>query len=214
MLQPEPQRLQEEALRLGRVLAELAPDEAEVHGLVALMEIQASRAAARTRPNGEPVLLLDQDRARWDWLLIGRGLRALARARALGQPPGPYALQAAIAACHATARRAEDTDWAQIAALYAVLERVSPGPVAALNRAVAVSMAEGPAAALPLVEALAEPLAGYHLLFAVRGDLLARLGRRAEAAEALAEAARLAKNAAEQALLAARAAALRGAAPP
>ena len=175
-------QLLEEALRLGRILASLAPEEPEAHGLVALMEIQASRVNARTGPNGEPVLLLDQDRGRWDRLLIGRGLAALALAEASG-PQGPYALQAAIAACHARARTAGETDWARIAALYDELARVAPSPVVELNRAVAVGMARGPAAGLELVDALAaEPaLEGYHLLPAVRGELLEKLGRSEEA---------------------------------
>src|SRR5581483_7584027 len=169
----------EEALRLGRILAELMPQEPEVHGLVALMELQASRARARIGPSGEPVLLLDQDRGRWDQLLIRRGLAALARAEALGGAHGPYALQAAIAACHARAHTAAETDWARIAALYDALAALAPSPVVELNRAVAVAMAFGPAAGLELVDALtAEPsLKGYHLLPSVRGDLLARLGR-------------------------------------
>src|SRR6185369_6033266 len=171
-------QLCEEALRLGRILAELAPAEPEVHGLVALMEIQASRLKARTSPTGEPILLLDQNRARWDQLLIRRGLAALARSQAVGEARGPYALQAAIAACHARARTGEQTDWARIASLYDALGRVAPSPVVELNRAVAVSMASGAAAGLALVDALAaEPaLAGYHLLPSVRGDLLAKLG--------------------------------------
>ncbi|HKH75087.1 MAG TPA: RNA polymerase sigma factor, partial [Vicinamibacterales bacterium] len=163
----------EDALRLGRILAELAPGEPEVHGLVALMEIQASRAAARTGPNGEPILLLDQDRGRWDQLLIHRGLAALERAERLGGERGRYVLQASIAACHARARVAADTDWRAIVALYGELARLMPSPVVELNRAVAVSMASGPAVALPLVDALAtEPaLKNYHLLPSVRGDL-------------------------------------------
>lgn len=201
-------QLCEEALRLGRVLAELAPAEPEVHGLVALMEIQASRAKARLGSGGEPVLLLDQDRGRWDYLLIGRGLAALARAEALGGC-GPYALQAAIAACHARARRAGETDWARIAALYGELAHTAPSPVVELNRAVAVGMAEGPAAGLALVDALAgEPaLAGYHLLPSVRGDLLAKLGRGPEARVEFEKAAALAANRRERELLLARAAA-------
>jgi predicted RNA polymerase sigma factor len=198
----------EEALRLGRILAELAPHEAEVHGLVALMEIQASRLRARVGPSGEPVLLLDQNRARWDYLLIRRGLDALARAEGLGGEPGPYALQAAIAACHARARTPEETDWTRIAELYAALARLSPSPVVELNRAVAVSMAAGPAAGLELVEALAgEPsLKSYHLLPSVRGDLLAKLGRLDEAREEFERAATLTRNERERALLMARAA--------
>jgi RNA polymerase sigma factor (sigma-70 family) len=200
----------EEALRLGRILAELAPREGEVHGLVALMEIQASRLRARVGPSGEPVLLLDQNRARWDWVLIRRGLDALARAESLGGPLGPYALQAAIAACHARARTAEETDWARIAALYDALAQLSPSPVVELNRAVAVAMAFGPAAGLELVEGLTEEpsLKGYHLLSSVRGDLLARLGRVDEARAEFERAAELTRNARERALLLARARAL------
>jgi RNA polymerase sigma-70 factor (ECF subfamily) len=173
----------EDALRLGRILAQLMPGEPEVHGLLALMEIQASRVRARTGPSGEPVLLLDQDRARWDRLLINRGLAALATAERLGGARGPYALQAAIAACHARAFRPEDTDWARITGLYAILAAVTPSPVIELNRAVAVSMAFGPQAGLDLVDVLAaEPaLQGYHLLPSVRGDLLMKLGRPDEA---------------------------------
>jgi RNA polymerase sigma-70 factor (ECF subfamily) len=199
----------EDALRLGRMLAELVPDEPEVHGLVALMELQASRAAARVGRGGEPILLLDQDRARWDRLLIGRGLDALARAEALGTALGPYALQAAIAACHARARTAAETDWRAIVALYDALAEVQPSPIVELNRAVAVAMAFGPEAGLELVDALAaEPaLAGYHLLPSVRGDLLARLGRHAEARAEFERAAALTRNARERALLAGRAAA-------
>ncbi|MGW2369898.1 RNA polymerase sigma factor [Streptomyces sp. NPDC001667] len=198
----------EEAMRLGRVLATLMPKEAEVHGLVALMELQASRAAARTGPSGEPVLLLDQDRGRWDHLLIRRGLAALARAEELGGAHGPYALQAAIAACHARARTAEATDWARIAALYATLAERVPSPVVELNRAVAVTMAEGPSAGLALVDALSsEPaLRDYHLLPSVRGDLLFRLGRRAEAREEFLRAAELTRNERERGLLLRRAA--------
>jgi RNA polymerase sigma factor (sigma-70 family) len=199
----------EEALRLGRVLAELAPREPEVHGLVALMEIQASRLRARVGPGGEPVLLLDQNRARWDYLLIRRGLAALARAEGLGGEPGTYALQAAIAACHARARTPDETDWARIAELYAALARRSPSPVVELNRAVAVSMADGPAAGLKIVESLThEPsLKSYHLLPGVRGDLLAKLGRFDEAREEFERAAALTRNERERALLRARAAA-------
>ncbi len=173
----------QEALRLGRLLAQLAPDEPEVHGLVALMEIQASRIPARSGPNGEPVLLLDQDRTRWDQLLIGRGLAALAKAEELGGLRGAYVLQAAIAAGHARAYRAEQTDWARITELYGILAEVMPSPIVELNRAVAVSMAFGPEAGLALVDQLAaEPsLRGYHLLPSVRGDLLMKLGRSAEA---------------------------------
>ncbi|MDP3858767.1 MAG: RNA polymerase sigma factor [Stagnimonas sp.] len=197
----------EEALRLGRVLAGLAPLEAEVHGLVAMMEIQASRSAARVGPAGEPILLLAQDRSRWDPLLIHRGLQALERAQSLSKAPGSYQLQAAIAACHARARRAEDTDWARIAALYYLLARLRPSPVVELNRAVAVAMAEGPEAGLRLIEALAdEPaLRHYHLLPSVRGDLLYKLGRRAEARAEFERAAELTRNERERALLRQRA---------
>jgi RNA polymerase sigma-70 factor (ECF subfamily) len=169
----------EDALRLGRILAELAPGESEVHGLVALMEIQASRVRARTGPNGEPVLLLDQDRAKWDHVLIRRGLDALARAEALGGATGPYAMQAAIAACHARAKSGDDTNWERIASLYDTLARLTPSPVVELNRAVAVSFARGPAAGLEIVDALtSEPsMKRYHLLPCVGGDLLAKLGR-------------------------------------
>jgi RNA polymerase sigma factor (sigma-70 family) len=200
----------EEALRLGRVLAELLPGEPEVHGLVALMEIQASRSRARTGPGGEPILLLDQDRGRWDHLLIRRGLAALERAERLGGVPGPYALQAAIAACHARARTPEETDWPRIVALYGTLAEVSPSPVVELNRAVAVAMASGPKAGLDLVDALlAEPsLRDYHLLPSVRGDLLARLGRNDEARAELERAASLTRNERERALLLERAASL------
>ena len=200
----------EEALRLGRILAELAPGEAEVHGLVALMEIQASRLAARVGPSGEPVLLLDQNRARWDRLLIRRGLAALARAERLTQEAGPYVLQAAIAACHARARDGEDTDWARIAELYAALGDVMPSPVVELNRAVAIAMAQGPAAGLELVDALtAEPtLKNYHLLPSVRGDFLKKLGRLDEARAEFERAAALTQNARERKLLLDRAAAL------
>ena len=199
----------EDALRLGRVLAELAPDEPEVHGLVALMEIQASRSRARVNASGEPILLLDQDRAKWDRVLIGRGLAALDRAAALGGAEGPYALQAAIAACHARARVADDTDWIRIAVLYEALARLTPSPVVELNRAVALSMALGPAAGLELVDELvSEPsLKGYHLLPSVRADLLVKLGRLEEARAEFERAAALTKNAREQALLLARAAA-------
>jgi RNA polymerase sigma factor (sigma-70 family) len=197
----------EDALRLGRILAGLAPQEAEVHGLVALMEIQASRSAARTGPEGRPVLLLDQDRARWDRLLIGRGLAALERAEALGGARGPYALQAAIAACHARAVIAEETDWAHIVALYDELAGIMPSPIVELNRAGAVSMASGPDAALKLVDALTEEpaLKGYHLLPSVRGDLLAKLGRYAEARAECERAAQMTRNAREQELLLERA---------
>lgn len=200
----------EDALRLGRILAGLMPDAPEVHGLVALMEIQASRTRARIGPGGAPILLLDQDRALWDRLLIRRGLAALARAEALGGARGPYALQAAIAACHARAPAAADTDWARIAALYAVLGEVAPSPVVELNRAVAVGMAAGPAAGLAIADALRdEPaLAGYHLLPSVRADLLAKLGRLDDARAELLRAAALARNARERELLEARAAGL------
>jgi RNA polymerase sigma factor (sigma-70 family) len=200
----------EDALRLGRILAELVPQEPEVHGLVALMEIQASRARARIGPSGEPVLLLDQDRTRWDRLLVRRGLAALARAEALpGGAQGPYALQAAIAACHARASTPEQTNWARIASLYDALARVVPTPVVELNRAVAVAMASGPAAGLELVDALiGEPsLRSYHLLPSVRGDLLGRLGRFDEARAECERAASLTRNARERELLLARAAA-------
>jgi RNA polymerase sigma factor (sigma-70 family) len=197
----------EDALRLGRVLAELVPDEPEVHGLVALMEIQASRLRARVGPQGEPVLLLDQNRARWDPLLIRRGLAALERAERLGGALGPYTLQAAIAACHARARTLEETDWARIAALYDALAQTAPSPVVELNRAVALSMAYGPAVGLELADALrAEPsLENYHLLPAVRGDLLAKLGRLDEARAEFERAATLTQNARERELLLARA---------
>ena len=197
----------EDALRLGRILAELAPQEPEVHGLVALMEIQASRTRARVGPSGEPILLLDQDRARWDHLLVGRGLAALQRAEDLGGAAGPYALQAAIVACHARARTAEETDWARIAALYDTLAQITPSPVVELNRAVAVAMAFGPAAGLELVDALsAEPaLDAYHLLPSVRGDLLVKLGRPAEARVEFERAASLTRNQRERELLLERA---------
>jgi len=193
----------EDALRLGRILAELMPKEPEVHGLVALMEIQASRAHARIGPAGEPVLLLDQDRARWDHVLIRRGLIALERAENLGGARGPYALQAAIAACHARARTAEETDWPRIAALYAALAQLVPSPVVELNRGVAIAMAFGPAAGLEIVDELSgEPaLANYHLLPSVRGDLLAKLGRLDEARAELERAASLTRNARERELL-------------
>ena len=204
------QDLCDEALRLGRVLAELAPREPEVHGLVALMEIQASRLRARTSPRGKPVLLLDQDRARWDQLLIRRGLGALERAEELGGGFGPYTLQAAIAACHARALTAEATDWERIAALYDALAQLAPSPVVELNRAVAVAMAFGPAAGLEVVDALRdEPtLQGYHLLPSVRADLLAKLGRTDEARAELKRAAELTRNERERAMLLERAAAL------
>ena len=199
----------EDALRLGRIVAELVPREPEVHGLVALMEIQASRSKARIGPTGEPILLLDQDRARWDQLLIGRGLAALERAETLGGALGPYALQAAIAACHARARTAEQTNWTRIAALYDALAQLTPSPVVELNRAVAVAMAFGPAAGLELIDALtSEPsLQAYHLLPSVRGDLLAKLGRHDEAGAEFMRAAALTRNARERALLLERAAA-------
>jgi predicted RNA polymerase sigma factor len=199
----------EEALRLGRILAELAPEEPEVHGLVALMEIQASRLRARVGPAGEPVLLLDQDRGRWDQLLIRRGLAALARAEALADGGGPYVLQAAIAACHARARTAEETDWQRIALLYAELARLMPSPVVELNRAVAVGMAEGPAAGLAIVNPLLdEPaLRSYHLLPSVHADFLFKLGRMVEAKAEYQRAAALTRNARERGLLLERAAA-------
>ncbi len=201
-------QLCEEALRLGRILAGLAPTEPDVHGIVALMEFQASRLGARTGPSGEPVLLLDQNRARWDQLLIRRGLAALAQAEALGGTAGPYCLQAAIAACHARAARPEDTDWAEIAALYAALAALTPSPVIELNRAVAVGMAFGPEAGLRLADRLtAEPLLqAYHLLPSVRADLLEKLGRLAEARAEFERAAALARNARERKLLLDRAA--------
>jgi RNA polymerase sigma factor (sigma-70 family) len=197
----------DEAVRLGRVLAGLAADEPEVHGLIALMELQASRTAARVDAEGKPVLLMDQDRARWDHLLIRRGLAALARAEALGGSLGVYALQAAIAACHARARTPGETDWAQIVALYDALAQTAPSPVIELNRAVAVSMAFGPAEGLALVDAMrdAPALASYHWLPSVRGDLLAKLGRRNEARDEFERAAALARNEQERALLLARA---------
>lgn len=199
----------EESLRLGRILAELAPMEPEVHGLVALMEIHASRASARTDASGQPILLLDQNRGRWDQLLIRRGLAALQRAEGLGGALGPYALQAAVAACHARAPTAAETDWNRIVALYDALVQLTASPVIELNRAVAVSMAFGAAAGLELVDALAaEPrLNDYHLLPSVRGDLLEKLGRRDEARAEFGRAAALAKNGRERALLLGRAAA-------
>jgi RNA polymerase sigma-70 factor (ECF subfamily) len=199
----------DEALRLGRIVAELVPAEPEVHGLVALMELQASRAHARVGPRGEPVLLLEQNRARWDHVLIRRGLAALERAQSLGGAMGPYALQAAIAACHARAREPGETDWARITALYEALGQLAPSPVVELNRAVAVSMAHGPAAALPIVDALANDAAlrGYHLLPSVRGDLLFKLERRTEARAEFERAASLTRNLRERELLLARAAA-------
>ncbi len=191
-----------DALRLGRILAQLTPAEPEVHGLLALMEIQASRVRARSGPAGEPILLLDQDRARWDRLLINRGLAALHQAEQLGGAHGPYALQAAIAACHARAFRPQETDWARIAELYAVLAEVTPSPIVELNRAVAVSMAFGAQAGLELVDVLTadRTLAGYHLLPSVRGDLLLKLGRPAEAAVEFERAAALTRNAREREL--------------
>lgn len=207
----------EDALRLGRILAELTPEEPEVHGLVALMEIQASRLRARVGPSGEPILLLDQDRSRWDQLLIRRGLAALERAEQLGGALGPYVLQAAIAACHARARTAEETDWARIAALYAGLAQVAPSPVVELNRAVAVGMASGPEAGLEHLDTLtSEPaLEHYHLLPSVRGDLLEKLGRLDEAREEFERAASLTQNTPERELLLERAAACgRGSASP
>jgi RNA polymerase sigma factor (sigma-70 family) len=193
----------EDALRLGRILAELVPEEPEVHGLVALMEIQASRSKARVGPSGEPILLLDQDRSRWDQLLIRRGLAALGRAEKLGGARGPYTLQAAMAACHATASTPEGTDWPRIAALYEALAQLTPSPVVELNRAVAVAMAFGPAAGLELVDALtSEPsLQAYHLLPSVRGDLLAKLGRTGEARAEFDRAAALTRNTRERELL-------------
>jgi len=197
----------EEALRLGRILAELLPSDAEVHGLVALMEIQSSRTAARVDEKGEPILLFAQNRTRWNRLMIHRGLAALERAQALGEALGPYAMQAAIAACHARAPTAADTDWARIVALYDALAQVAPSPVVELNRAVAVSMAFGPAAALELVNELcAEPrLKSYALLPSVRGDLLEKLGRLEEARAEFTRAAGLTQNARERKLLLGRA---------
>jgi len=197
----------EDALRLGRILAQLVPQEAEVHGLVALMEIHASRTRARIGAGGEPILLLDQDRSRWDELLARRGLAALSRAESLAQPLGPYTLQAAIAACHARARTADETDWKRIVALYDALAELTQSPVVELNRAVAVAMAFGPAAGLELVDDLSkEPaLRAYHLLPSVRGDLLAKLGRNEEARAEFERAASLAKNSRERDLLLRRA---------
>jgi RNA polymerase sigma-70 factor (ECF subfamily) len=199
----------EDALRLGRVLAGLAPDEPEVHGLVALMEIQASRAHARRGPTGEPILLLEQDRSRWDQLLIRRGLAALERAEALGGARGPYALQAALAACHARARTAGETDWARIVGLYGTLGEIAPSPIVELNRAIALAMLFGPEAGLQLVDTLKDDpvLASYHLLPSVRGDFLTKLGRFDEARAELERAAALTQNARERALLLARASA-------
>jgi len=201
----------EEALRLGRILAELAPNEPEVHGLVALMEIQASRAKARTGPSGEPILLPDQNRGLWDQLLIHRGLAALQRAERLGGPRGPYVLQAEIAACHARARSGDETDWARIVTLYSELAEITPSPIIELNRAVAVSMASGPAAGLELVEDLTASgaLANYHLLPSVRGDLLKKLNRFDEARVEFERAASLTRNKREQRLLLDRAMACR-----
>jgi predicted RNA polymerase sigma factor len=200
----------DEALRLGRMLAQLAPLEPEVHGLVALMELQSSRAKARTDAQGKPVLLMDQDRMRWDRQLIRRGLAALERANALDGPAGPYRLQAEIAACHARAAQAQSTDWHRIAQIYSQLAEVSPSPVVELNRAVAVSMAEGPAAGLAIIDRIAEDkqLRNYQWLPSVRGDLLAKLGRNDEAKEEFERAAMLAGNARERGLLLERAAAL------
>ena len=205
----------EEALRLGRILAELVPGEPEVHGLVALMEIQAARLHARVSPTGEPVLLLDQDRARWDQLLIRRGLAALDRADALGERRGSYVLQGAIAACHARARTAAETDWRAIADLYVELHALTPSPVIELNRAVAVAMADGPAAGLAIVDGLRgeKALAGYHLLPAVRADFLAKLGRVEEAKSELERAISLTRNESERALMRARRDALGSTAP-
>lgn len=193
----------DEALRLGRILSELVPDEAEVHGLVALMEIQASRAKARVNPDGEPVLLLDQDRSRWDRLLIGRGLAALQKAEKPGTQPGPYTIQAAIAACHARAPRTDETDWPRILELYGELAAIEPSPVIELNRAVAMAMARGPLAGLELVDDLKDDpaLRGYHLLPSVRGDLLKKLGRFSEARLEFERAAAMTKNDRERSLL-------------
>ena len=201
-------QLCEEAMRMGRILARLMPEEPEVHGLLALMEIQHSRVNARTNAKGEPILLPDQNRALWDQLMIRRGLAGLDRVNALNGVAGPYALQAAIAACHARARRAADTDWRRIASLYAVLVEIMPSPVVELNRAVAVSMAEGPAAALPLVEAIhaGGMLENYHLLYGVRGDLLRKLERHTEANLDFRHAAELTRNEREKAYLLGRAA--------
>jgi RNA polymerase sigma factor (sigma-70 family) len=206
----------EDALRLGRILAELAPNEPEVHGLVALMEIQSSRSHARTGPSGEPILLLEQNRARWDQLLIHRGLAALERAEKLGGTLGPYALQAAIAACHARARVPEETDWARIVALYEALGLVAPSPIVELNHAVAVAMAFGPAAGLEIIDALtSEPsLKAYHLLPSVRGDLLRKLGRFDEARAEFERAATLTRNARERDLMLDRARACAGGSTP
>jgi RNA polymerase sigma factor (sigma-70 family) len=204
----------QEALRLGRVLAELAPDEPEVHGLVALMEIQTSRLAARTGPSGEPIALLEQNRGRWDQLLIRRGFAALLRTQTLAGGPGPYVLQAAIAACHAQARAAQDTDWVQIAALYQALNQLAPSPIVGLNHAVAIAMADGAATGLERLDALSDDraLKDYHLLPSVRGDLLAKLGRYDEARQEFERAASLTGNARERAVLLERAAACTSAA--
>ncbi|HSI79327.1 MAG TPA: DUF6596 domain-containing protein [Solirubrobacterales bacterium] len=209
LIRPE---LIDEAQRLGRILAELLPDEAEVHGLVALMELQGSRTRARVSPSGEPVLLADQDRSRWDWLLVNRGLDALERAYDTGGPLGPYTLQAGIAACHARARVAEETDWGRIVALYDGLTQLMPSPVVELNRAVAVGMASGPQRALTLVDALREDpaLDGYHLLPAVRGDLLEKLGRRREARAEYERAALMTANTRQRRALLERAASVDG----
>jgi predicted RNA polymerase sigma factor len=196
-------QLCEEAMRMGRILSNLIPEEPEVHGLLALMELQHSRAKARTNAKGEPVLLPDQNRALWDQLMIRRGLDGLTRAQQMGGIAGPYTLQAAIAAVHARARKAADTDWGQIAALYGLLNQVTPSPVIELNRAVAVSMAQGPQAALPIVDALraAPALENYHLLYGVRGDILRKLGRHEEANDEFRKAAGLTRNAREKAFL-------------
>jgi RNA polymerase sigma factor (sigma-70 family) len=206
----------QEALRLGRILAELAPDEPEVHGLVALMEIQASRLAARTEPSGEPISLLEQNRGRWDQLFIRRGFAALLRSQNHASSPGPYVLQAAIAACHAQARTGQDTDWVQIAALYEALAKLMPSPVVRLNQAIAVAMTDGPATGLERVDALTgEPaFKGYHLLPSVRGDLLVRLSRHDEARQEFERAAALAGNERERTVLLRRAAACTSAARP
>jgi predicted RNA polymerase sigma factor len=204
------QELCEEAMRLGRILSQVAPDEPEVHGLIALMELQASRFGARTGPDGEPVLLGDQNRARWDHVLIRHGLEALARGEALGGKPGPYLLQAAIAACHARAHTAEETDWVRIAALYTALAQATPSPVIELNRAVALGMAFGPQAGLEIADQLMQDasLRSYHLLPAVRGDLLEKLGRRDEARAEFERAASLTRNARARAMMQKRAAAI------